>query len=93
MLTSDNQICFHYAKQLSNRKEFLNIRVNHFKFVHVCQFTTIYELVYYVCTLSIYFKMSNPILIKNGSKSFIYIYPRKASGVLYCPGLNIIIPF
>lgn len=57
---------FHYAKQLSNRKEFLDIRVNHLELVHVCQFTTIYELVYYVNILSTYFKISNPILIKNG---------------------------
>lgn len=57
---------FHYSKQLSNRKEFLNIRVKHFQLVHVCQFTNIYELVYYVCILSIYFKMSKPKFIKNG---------------------------
>lgn len=37
---------FHYAKQIINRKEFLNIRVNHFELVHICQFTTIYDLVY-----------------------------------------------
>lgn len=41
---------FHYAKQCI-RKEILNIRVNHFDLVHVCQFPTIYELVYYVVYL------------------------------------------